>query len=177
MNELQIDKLLKTLTKSKGVSIRQLCQKLGVTEAGLAFSLKNDTLKVGLLKKIADELGVNITYFFQSENNELRRYINYMKPELEELIEFLNDLSIILTDDNIKESLNTAYLKRREPLRKAYKEMQKNVTSAPHFSEKGRSLFMNFSQKVESNLVFWTTYLGYINPRKSSEDGDANIIR
>jgi transcriptional regulator with XRE-family HTH domain len=65
MYENQLEGIIKELAKEKRYSIRQLCKKIEISETGLYKTLKNNTLKVETLQKIADVLEVPITYFFE----------------------------------------------------------------------------------------------------------------
>jgi len=65
MNDIQeIKNKVQTLAKQRGLSIRELCKKIGMTESGFSYTIKNNTLKVETLFNIADVLGVSINYFF-----------------------------------------------------------------------------------------------------------------
>lgn len=162
MSDLQIDKKLKELAKSKDVSIRQLCQRIGVTEAGLAFSLKNDTLKVGLLKKIADELGVDLSYFFQSEDQQQERSFEFMKQHWAELVDFLKDFQFILTNDKINKVVDEAYLKRRDEMFKQYQEISKQLKGESVSKENKEMFTSDIRFKIDSLLVFWEVFYMYI---------------
>jgi len=59
-----LGKKIKELARNQNISIRQICLKIGITEAGLSYSFKNDTLSIRTLKKIANLLGVELSYFF-----------------------------------------------------------------------------------------------------------------
>jgi transcriptional regulator with XRE-family HTH domain len=64
MIENQLEKRIKKLAKDKDTSIRQVAKGIGITENGLAYAFKHDTLKVRDLAKISDLFNVPITYFF-----------------------------------------------------------------------------------------------------------------
>ena len=46
------------------MSIPQLAEKIGISEAGLYQSLRNQSMKVDILEKIAQELNVPVWIFF-----------------------------------------------------------------------------------------------------------------
>ena len=64
MAEIQIESKIKELSKKQGLSIRQLCQKIDITENGLSKTFKNNSLKVETLQKVANILQVDIRDFF-----------------------------------------------------------------------------------------------------------------
>lgn len=57
---------IKELCTARGLSIPQLAEKIGVSKS-FYTSLKNETLSVSTLEKIADVLEVPISYFFSDE--------------------------------------------------------------------------------------------------------------
>jgi transcriptional regulator with XRE-family HTH domain len=162
MSELQIDTKIKELAKSKDLSIRQLCQRVNVTEAGLAFSLKNDTLKIGLLQKIADELGVEIGYFFQSEDKQKERSFDFMKEHWADLVDFLKDLKFILANDKISRVVDEAYMSRRDEMYKKYQEISKQLKGETPSKESKDLISMDIRFKIDSLLVFWEVFYMYI---------------
>ncbi len=64
---LSYSERIKKLCKLKRVPIYQLAEQLGMSEAGLHKTLKNDTLQVKKLQEIADFFSVNIMIFFTDE--------------------------------------------------------------------------------------------------------------
>jgi transcriptional regulator with XRE-family HTH domain len=64
MTDYQIENRIKFFCKKNGLSIRQLCIKIDVTENGLAKTFKNNSLKVETLQKIANVLEIDIREFF-----------------------------------------------------------------------------------------------------------------
>jgi hypothetical protein len=65
--ELKINNLLTNLGKSK----KWLCGMLDVSEFGFKQTLSNNSMKVEMLEKISDLLGVPVSYFFE---NSLTNY-------------------------------------------------------------------------------------------------------
>ena len=61
--------IIKELANEKNFSIRKLCLKIGISEQGLHAAIRNNTLKIRDLEKIANVLGVNIEYFFKENSN------------------------------------------------------------------------------------------------------------
>ncbi|BDX37681.1 hypothetical protein CYCD_10360 [Tenuifilaceae bacterium CYCD] len=62
--------LIKELAKKKGLSIKKIGEKIGMTDSGLYTAFINNTLKVDALEKIAEVLEVKPTYFFGESSNE-----------------------------------------------------------------------------------------------------------
>ena len=176
MSDLQIDKKLKELARKKDISIRQLCQRVNVTEAGLAFSLKNDTLKVGLLQKIADELGVEIGYFFQSEDKIRERSFDFMKDHWADLVDFLKDLKFILANDKISKLVDDAYLGRREEMYRKFQEISKQLNGGTPSKESKDAMSMGIQFKIDSLLVFWEVFFMYIYEAETNQAQPSTIV-
>ena len=64
MNKLHLERII----KEKGFTTKTLVEKLGITENGFAYMLKNDTIKVATIEKIADILNVSVCVFFECNN-------------------------------------------------------------------------------------------------------------
>lgn len=63
MSENQLERKLKAVAKLKGISIRQLCLKIDMTESGLSLALKRATIKFATLVLISKILDIS-PYFF-----------------------------------------------------------------------------------------------------------------
>ena len=70
---LYINKI-KEASKKKRIPINEIAQLIGISGNGLHLALKNDTLKVRDLQKIAEVLGIDIREFFEKEANTVRSY-------------------------------------------------------------------------------------------------------
>ncbi len=93
--EVGIGDNIKDVIKKKGIVVKQMLKNIqdkypderGLTENGFKYSLDNQTIKVGLLFKVCDELGVHIidvlpdTYKFTSSelSNRLIEINNNIK--------------------------------------------------------------------------------------------------
>lgn len=55
---------IKELADKQKLSIKQLCKQIDITDVGLAKMIKNNSLKVTILEKIANVLQVPVSYFF-----------------------------------------------------------------------------------------------------------------
>jgi transcriptional regulator with XRE-family HTH domain len=60
---------LKILMKERKITARNLCQKIGITESGLWKMVKNDSMQISVLEKIAYLLDVPMAYFFENNTN------------------------------------------------------------------------------------------------------------
>jgi transcriptional regulator with XRE-family HTH domain len=52
-----------------GLSIRKLCQQIGISDAGYYKMIENKSFKVETLEKMAVILQVSVTYFFDNSTN------------------------------------------------------------------------------------------------------------
>lgn len=59
---------IKELCKERGILIKDLAQKIGITDVGLRQSL-NGNPTIGTLEKIADALGVEVGELFRPSDN------------------------------------------------------------------------------------------------------------
>ncbi len=89
---------IKDLSSEKNISLKHLAVKIGLSEQGLHSSIRNETLKIDTLEKIASALGVSVCDFFDIEipnQTELQKQLaekeKYIKV-LEEHIELLKDI-------------------------------------------------------------------------------------
>lgn len=87
MSENYIELKIRDLAKSKGFTLKKLCQLIDITEQGFGTTFKNGTLKVETLKKISDVLEVPITTFFSDEVQNRSLFINFFKISREETID------------------------------------------------------------------------------------------
>ncbi len=65
-----IAKRIEDLRKLKKLTLKELSEELGITLSGLQKALKTDDFKVSQLNKIAEALGVDISYFFNHKLTE-----------------------------------------------------------------------------------------------------------
>lgn len=62
-------KKIKDIAKGKRIQIRELSERIGITEAGLHGMIKSGSMKVEVLEKIAKELEVPMTIFLDDTGN------------------------------------------------------------------------------------------------------------
>jgi hypothetical protein len=60
---------IKIIASERKVSLKKLSEIIEATPQGFSGMLRNDTLQIRNLQKIADHFKVPITYFFDVENN------------------------------------------------------------------------------------------------------------
>lgn len=84
MSIYKLDEKIKNLSRIKGLSIRQLCLKIDMTESGLNRALKNNSVKIDTIQRIADVFEVPIQYFF-SDTDEMPNFYLLPKEEREKL--------------------------------------------------------------------------------------------
>ena len=76
-NKKSLQDIIKDFAKEKNLSIRQLCKIIGMTENGLAASLKNSTIKLDTLYKICKALEVDeMDMFFAISGYENKDHID-----------------------------------------------------------------------------------------------------
>lgn len=117
-------KLKSTIEKNK-FSINAISEKIGMTAQGLSASIKNETLKVRDLEKIAEVLKIDVREFFDennansseknfnhnqvmfgngtqtnNSNNDQRMSITECEKEVAHLRERLRDLEQTIVDKN-----------------------------------------------------------------------------
>lgn len=64
------EKILDLLEK-RNLTIKQLAEKIGMSETGFHSTLKNNTFKFDTIIKISAELGVNVSYFTEKGEDEI----------------------------------------------------------------------------------------------------------
>jgi DNA-binding Xre family transcriptional regulator len=97
-----IDLKIKKILIEKGVSAKELVAKIGMTENGFAYSIKNKTLKLNTLEKIAEVLGVPISSFFVEDNSNKGKDSDsnsvYQKSKNGNNISSIGDVKINVSD-------------------------------------------------------------------------------
>lgn len=61
--------LIKSLAERQNISIRELADKVGVSENQIHVMCKTNSTKINTLEKIAKVLNVSINYFFDEDNS------------------------------------------------------------------------------------------------------------
>ncbi len=105
----QVFEKLKELAVLKNTSIRQLCLKSNITEQGLIYMIKNNTLKIDTLQKFSEVLEVPITYFFGVENEKSTKACEEVLKENEGLKKDKGGLEsemLLLINDLAEEKYN-----------------------------------------------------------------------
>lgn len=86
MDFVEIENAIKEEAKDQGVTMKYICSQIGMTEQGLATSLKNQTLKLDTLEKIAKVLNVDITFFLGDDYEKQFETITYQIIKLKEYV-------------------------------------------------------------------------------------------
>ena len=60
---------IKVELEQKSISIRDLCYKIDVTEQGLHQMIRNKSMKVEILERISNVLGLPVSYWFEDLTN------------------------------------------------------------------------------------------------------------
>ena len=95
------------ILKGKGLTKKELCQSIGMTENGLAYSLENETLKVSQLRKISESLKVPIQIFLNSDKNKQITNQN----QLQDMEKFTSDNYVLRSDLNYEREIHTDLIK------------------------------------------------------------------
>ena len=91
---------LKNILVERNLTMKEIVAKIDMTENGFAYSLKNDTLKIITLEKIAKILDVPITYFFTEEGNLQKTEKKYSTSEPDEMKELRIEISKLLKENS-----------------------------------------------------------------------------
>jgi len=71
---------IKIFAKQKHITIKELSEKIGMSERGLHKSIKNNSISAEYLEKIANVLDISISNFFDTDNRaEVNSYLNFIK--------------------------------------------------------------------------------------------------
>ena len=111
---------LKSICEDKGLAISVLAEKIGISEAGLYQSFRNESMKVDILEKIAATLDVPIWIFFDL-NPEAA--IEPLKKELDECRDKVSVLEQTISNLRVKlkscEELKEASIRLNESDKRA----------------------------------------------------------
>jgi transcriptional regulator with XRE-family HTH domain len=105
---------LKKAIKDKRYSIREVSEKIGMSEVGFHQSIKNNTLKIETLEKIANVLEMPISYFFE--------------PKDEEVEDFFKDFNLPTNPDSPVGIMESLIMKLEEYIIDKHKEKQDKLT-------------------------------------------------
>lgn len=127
MIDFHLFESVRFVAQFKGVTFKDLCKKVGITESGLSYSLKNNTIKLDTLKSIADVLNVPVSIFIDEvgkeagliyELGEELRKSNAMLGKLHELFKELDGTIDKKTVDPLIKDAAKKIEKRWEDYRK-----------------------------------------------------------
>lgn len=102
----KLDKMIKSALAEKGWTVKYLCQKIGISEQGYQYSIKNNSMKMETMFSIAKLLKKPISYFFDSNLEDEKIADEYSMRLLhgvsnrynEQIIELKADLKRVLTE-------------------------------------------------------------------------------
>ena len=60
---------IKIELEHKGISVRELCYKIDVTEQGLHQMIRRKSMKIEILERISNVLFLPVSYWFEDEEN------------------------------------------------------------------------------------------------------------
>jgi len=60
---------IKIELEHKGISVRELCYKIDVTEQGLHQMIRKKSMKIEILERISNVLFLPVSYWFENDNN------------------------------------------------------------------------------------------------------------
>jgi transcriptional regulator with XRE-family HTH domain len=58
---------IKILSLNKNIAIKDIAEKIGISEAGIHQMIRNNSMKIEYLEKIAEVLGVPVSFFFEDK--------------------------------------------------------------------------------------------------------------
>lgn len=147
---MNVNNRIKLISKERGINIKDLAKKVGMSLSGLYTALEKDTLKVSTLIKIAKELEVSVDSFFDVDIKYLFELhipgylfdnkINFISKRYSKFTE-----KIIFYKDYYLYSVVVAI---REGFRPEYKCIHKDF-SGKVLSEDHISLFDDFDIDIE----------------------------
>lgn len=72
--------LIKDLAEQKGLTVKKLCEEVGITDAGLHQMIRNESMKIEILEKISEVLNIPVsTFFSESSDSSSSKYIGQFK--------------------------------------------------------------------------------------------------
>ncbi len=172
---------IKTLCKQNNLSIKELSEKIGMSDAGLYRAFINNSLKVETLEKIANVLGVSAGNFFDNSGDALNNikeirshiknqditiefwyYIQHILSECNEFYEpLLQYLNSIIPINEKKEIINKWLKWNKEQLLDFNKENNvkgdNNLTwdqlGQFYFEEKISEIYIEHEKKIDSAII------------------------
>lgn len=148
-------KKIRELCTERGISIPQLAEKIGVSKS-FYTSLKNETLSVSTLEKIADVLEVPIGYFFSEEVDIVflpKALVKKLITKSNESIRIITALNKkIISVQKLSSKARIAQLEILIALNSQNKVLYKALTDEKDFKEMDSAL-KTIKKLVDSNDV------------------------
>lgn len=149
MTVREIDIKIKELARKNQITLKELAEKIGITEQGLYTTFKNESLKVTTLLKISEVLNVDINEFFRGDGANDAFSIMILQNTLKDL-----SINFVLA---IKEAKQ--YLKEKDIIR--YEQAIKNAMDISVMSNE------EFAQLFESRMQIIKKINDYTNLNKN----------
>lgn len=146
--------LVRNLAKQKGLSIREIGEKISMSDAGLYRAFINNSLKVDSLEKIADVLGVSPCYFFQPEGTIQSQSgkIDYLREEVIGKSNVLLNVELLLQEIGKNLKLSEDFVKRvnEDICQKGYEILVESYGNRDNIYKVTRDMAFQLSQIHES---------------------------
>lgn len=127
--------LIRDLCNSKGITLKELAKKAGLSETGLQRILNSESLKVETLEKIARGLKVPVTLFFSDDPNEK---ISFTDEEYDTFREYIKEAG--LSDFEIQmlgclQHYNEPYVTKDEYFKLVFLRFEEKAAAEKKFKE------------------------------------------
>lgn len=101
---------IKTIVKQKGITFKWLCGEINMSETGFAKMMREESMKVDTLEKIANKLSVNVCVFFEegaaiqnevSMSSELTNVYRQLSKTQQELLDCRKENESLATQKTV----------------------------------------------------------------------------
>ena len=134
---------IKLICEEQRLSIPQLAEKIGISEAGLYQSLRNQSMKVDILEKIAQELNVPVWIFFDPNP----------QTQIEEITKEVQEFIVKI---QILEASNSALIKEVKGLNDLYITTKLLTSSQQRIIENNEVMISNLEDLVKKSKIMPT---------------------
>jgi len=59
---------IKSELENRGMSVKDFCRKINLTEQGFYQMIRNESMKIDVLERISEALGVSVSYWFDTRD-------------------------------------------------------------------------------------------------------------
>jgi|APCry1669188970_1035186.scaffolds.fasta_scaffold00066_2 transcriptional regulator with XRE-family HTH domain len=134
---------IKLICEEQRLSIPQLAEKIGISEAGLYQSLRNQSMKVDILEKIAQELNVPVWIFFDPNP----------QTQIEEITKEVQEFIVKI---QILEASNSALIKEVKGLNDLYMTTKLLTSSQQRIIENNEVMISNLEDVIKKSKIMPT---------------------